>query len=117
MKFNFFLIPFILLLISCNEQNKKNSLVVFRDYCGGCVSKNFRAINNNKLNDELSIYFDTTDSFVLNEAKRNKLDFIHISNKDIPAKFGDFANIVVLNAKGEVTELTTNDVIEKGKHF
>jgi hypothetical protein len=91
--------------------------VVFPDHCGGCVSKNFHTINSKKLNDELNIYFDTTDSFVLNEAKRNNLGFIHIDNKDIPAKFGDYANIVIVNLKGEAIELTTNEVVEKGKHF
>lgn len=117
MKFNFLLSILILLLTSCSRENKKNTLVVYADHCGGCVSKNFSTINNNKLNDELNIYFDTTNAFVLNEAKQNKLNFIHIANKDIPSKFGDLANIVVINLKGDVIELTTNQVIEKGIHF
>ena len=117
MRYNFLFIILITLLTSCHMGNKKSIVVVFPDHCGGCVSKNFRAINANKLNDELDIYFDTTITSVLNEAKQNNLNFIHIANKDIPARFGDFANIVIINSEGKATELSTDQVIEKGKHF
>lgn len=117
MKFNFFFILIMLLFSSCSEKNEKNILVVFPDYCGGCVSKNFLTIDQNNLNDKFKIYFDTTDSFVLNAAKMNKLSYNHIYNKDIPPKFGDHANLVIIDLAGKSTELTTNEILEKGRHY
>jgi len=117
MKFNFLFFLLIVLFFSCSEKNKNIDMVIYPEYCGGCVSRNFSAIKNNDLNDKFNIYFDSTDLFILNESKLNKLDFNHIDNTDIRSKFGDYANIVILMLDGEAIELKTNETIEKGKHF
>jgi hypothetical protein len=92
-------------------------LVVYPEYCGGCVIRNFSELKNKKLADKFTVYFDTTNTFILNCATQNKLNFQHIYNKDIPAKFGDYANVVVINLDGKTIELKTNETITKGVHF
>lgn len=101
---------------SCQEKDK-NKLIVYPEYCQGCIIRNFSELKSSNMINEFDIYFDTTDLFILNSAKQNKFNFYHIANTDIPSKFGDYANIVVINKDGEVHELKTNETIEKGVHF
>ena len=116
MKSKLVIIVCSVILLSCTDRNK-NKIIVFPEYCQGCVVRNFEAMKNQKISSEFEIYFDTTDAFVLQTAKNNKLKFHHISNQDIPEKFGDYANLVVINSAGKTTELKTNETLSKGVHF
>jgi hypothetical protein len=116
MKSKFIIIFCSAILFSCTDKDK-NKIIVFPEYCQGCVVRNFESINNQKTGSEFEIYFDTTDAFVLRTANNNKLKFQHISNQDIPGKFGDYANLVVINSKGRSIELKTNETLTKGVHF
>lgn len=69
------------------------------------------------LADQFNIYFDTTDSFILDIAKMNHLQFHHIDKSEISSKFGDYANLVLFVPGKEPIELKTNEIIEKGKHY
>lgn len=117
MRYNI-LILFLLISISlsCNKKTKTD-LVVYPEYCAGCVSKNFFIIKNNNLNDKFNIYFDTTDLYILKAAKLNNLNYNHIDFSEIRPKFGDYANIVLIPPEGIPEELRTNEFIRKGKHF
>ncbi len=110
-------ILFIVVLFSCSPENNKIDLVVYPEYCGGCVSRNFHAIKNDNLEDKFNVYFDTTDTFILEAANINSLKFYHMDNSKIRAKFGDYANIVLFSTGKEPIELKTNEIIEKGKHY
>lgn len=108
----------ILLLFFTNCTSKdKIDVIVYPDYCGGCVTRNFYEISQSKDIEKFNIYFDSTDRFIFNESKSFGLNFIHIDNNDIPLKFGDYANLVVINLQGDVFELKTNETIYKGKHY
>ena len=65
MKYSTLILFFIGLLFSCKVENNKIDLVVYPDYCGGCVSSNFSAIKNNNMQDKFTIYIDTTNIFIL----------------------------------------------------
>ncbi|MDR9399716.1 hypothetical protein [Salibacter sp.] len=118
MKYNSIVFLVSILIIGSCKQSDKVKVIVYPEYCKGCVIKNFSSISNNSnLNNKVSIYFDTTDSFILNTAKKYHLGYKHIDNANIPLEFGDYANVVVINLEGEPTELRTNEVLEKGKHF
>ncbi|WP_457618658.1 hypothetical protein [Lutibacter sp.] len=116
MKYKLLIIFFLSITASCVDRFK-NKIIVFPEYCQGCVVRNFEALKNQKIGSDFEIYFDTTDVFVLQTANDNKLQFQHISNQDIPEKFGDYANLVVINSKGKTTELKTNETLTKGVHF
>ena len=92
-------------------------IIVFPEYCGGCVQRNFKIIHQESTNNSFKLYFDSTDRFVLNEAKRYNLNYEHIDRKSIYIKFGDYANLVVRKQNGETIELQTNQVIQKGVHY
>jgi len=108
---------FVVLLFLSSCQEKKNTLVVYPEYCGGCVIRNFTKLKETGRSGEFDIYFDTTDAFVLSNAKKSHFKFHHISNDAIAAKWGDYANVVVINTDGKVTELKTNETIQKGVHY
>lgn len=119
MKCNYFILISILSLFaiaSCYNDHKRVDLIVYPEYCKGCVSKNFFILKNKDFDKYVDIYFDTTDVFLLNTAKLNDLSYNHIDNDDVFLNYGDYANVVV-SKNGHVTELKTNEVIEKGKHF
>lgn len=117
MKYNALIIFLIVILFSCSPENNKVNLVVYPEYCGGCVSRNFYIIKNDNLKDKFSVYFDTTDVFILDAAKTNNLKFIHTNNNNIRSKFGDYANIVLFSSGKDPIELKTNEILEKGKHY
>lgn len=117
MKFRLSLITLMLLFFTCNVKDKKADLVVYPEYCGGCVTRNFSTIKNNNWGDQFNIYFDSTDAFLLDQSKLNNLQFHHIDNNDIRSKFGDYSNIAIIKQGGEPIELKTNETLEKGKHF
>lgn len=117
MRYSGLFLLFFILLFSCGQENNKINLVVFPDYCGGCVSRNFHALKNINTEDKFNVYFDTSDLFILDAAKLNNLKFTHIDNSKIHAKFGDYANIVLFTPGKEPTELKTNEIVEKGKHY
>tara|TARA_R110002072_G_scaffold302060_2_gene483619 strand:+ start:42151 stop:42507 length:357 start_codon:yes stop_codon:yes gene_type:complete len=118
MNYNSLIFTFVLLLFaSCSGGKSEIDLVVFPDYCGGCVIKNFSEIKNASAEEEFNIYFDTTDSFILDVAIANNLDFNHVNSSEIASTFGDYANIVVIKLGHEAIELKTNELIEKGKHY
>jgi hypothetical protein len=102
---------------SCNDKNKKNDLIVYPEYCGGCVIKNFGEIKNKNLEDRFNLYFDSTDIFILNTAKMNNLEFTHVDKSQIPLKFGDYANLVVIKSNSQAIELRTNEIITEGVHY
>ncbi len=116
MKYRVLIIFFNVILLSCGVDNKVD-LVVYPEYCGGCVSRIFYTIKNDKVDDKFNIYFDTTDIFVLGAAKLNSLNFNHLENSNIRLKFGDYANVVLFSSGKEPIELKTNEIIEKGKHY
>ncbi|MCO5259606.1 MAG: hypothetical protein M9916_05635 [Crocinitomicaceae bacterium] len=115
MKFN---LVFLCLIsfFSC-QKKEKNYLIIYPEYCGGCIVRNFTTINKNEFIDEFSVLFDTTDLFILEQAKQNKLNYTHLNNSEIYEKFGDFANLVIVNKQGKSHELSTNETIQKGIHF
>ncbi len=116
MKSKLFIIFCLGILSSCADRSK-NKIIVFPEYCQGCVVRNFESMKNQKIDSEFEIYFDTTDVFVLQTANNNSLKFQHISNQDIPEKYGDYANLVVIDSEGKTTELKTNETLTKGVHF
>ena len=103
--------------VSCNSRKLKIDIVVFPEYCGACVAKNFQAIVNDEVENCFVLYLDTTDQFLKDLAKLYNLEFIHISNYNIQHKFGDYANIVLYPPKQKPIELKTNEIIERGKHY
>jgi len=117
MKYRVLVFICILLSFSCEFWNDKIDLVVYPEYCRGCVSKNFSSIRLDSLGSTFSVYFDTTDTYVLNEAKRNKLRYTHISKSEVRPKFGDYANVVIFPPGKKAVELSTNEVLSKGVHF
>ena len=107
----------IVTLISCGQRNNEIDLVVYPEYCGGCVVRNFHTIKNDSLENKFKVYFDTTDKFILEAASLNNLKFKHIDNREIRSRFGDYANIVLFSSETSPIELRTNEIIEKGKHY
>lgn len=106
----------LLLLCSCAHENEID-LVVYPEYCGGCVKRNFKVLGIQNYDGKFNIYFDTTDTFILGQARLNDLVYHHIDNGEIRSKFGDYANIVLISAAGERIELRTNETIKKGTHY
>lgn len=92
-------------------------MVVYPEYCGGCVTRNFQTIRNEKKDDRFNVHFDTTDRFILEAAKLNGIKYYHVDNHEIRSKFGDYANIVLFSKGMEPKELKTNETMEKGKHY
>ena len=107
----------LIILCSCSLQDSKIDLVVYPEYCVGCVIKNFQAIKNNSLDEKFNIYFDTTDKFILDAANSNGLEYNYIENEKIALHYGDYANIVLFKKNEAPIELKTNEKIKKGKHF
>lgn len=117
LKFISYPLLFVLIsfLYSCGEEKIK--VVVFPEYCGGCVENNFQILSNQKLEDQYELFFDTTDYFILNEAKRNHLKFNNVTPHEVRMKFGDYANIILIDKDGSVEELSTISIIDVDKYF
>lgn len=101
-------------IVSCvseSEQNFNNSVIVYSTYCGGCVVKNFELLKSNDKFKTTRLIFDTTNSFILDEAKKNNLKYEHLGNDSILINFGQLANIVFINIKGLKNEIKTNESI------
>lgn len=104
------------ILLSCNSANKQNfndSVIVYSTYCGGCVVKNFALLRHNNKFKDTRLIFDTSNTFILDEAKKNHLVYNHLCNDSILINFGQLANIVYINRKGKKIELKTNESILK----
>ncbi len=106
-----------LVLYSCSILNNKTKMIIYPEYCGGCVSRNFSEIKIKNLQINFIVYFDTSDKFTLERADINQINYKHISNKEIANKFGDFANIVTQKKGSSFVELKTNETIEYGIHY
>ncbi len=117
MKFNLIIILVSSLSFGCGFSRNKTKLIVYPVYCGGCVIDNFAIINQQGLNSTFDVFFDTTNVFIVNEAKKNRLHYYHLAENDIYEKFGDYANVVVINKNGKPIELKTNERLEKGIHY
>lgn len=117
MKYSAIVLLLGLLLSSCQTKNRKVSMIVYPEYCRGCVVGNFDAIRQEKAVQDFIIYFDTTDAFILELAVANRLLYQHVKNSEIPARFGDYANLLVLAPGKPPVELRTNEIIQSGVHF
>lgn len=106
----------ITFLFSCNLKEKPK-VIVYPQYCGGCVLKNFDMLSHKVAKESFSLYFDTTDVFVLNACKKVNLNYKHLDNDEIYRRFGDNANVVVISKKGKLKELNTNQVINTETDF
>jgi len=115
MRFSALIFAFILLFqTGCNKNEVK--IVVYPNYCKGCVMKNFPILKDIQGKENIALFFDTTDVFLRSEANLNNLLFKHVENDVIPSQFGDFANLVVIKGD-QAIELRTNEKIEKGTHY
>ena len=114
-KFSLILTLF-LSVVSCTNKSK-NKLIVYPEYCQGCILRNFAALKDSDYVINFDVYFDTTDLNLVEIAKKNKIPYHHIDNSEIAVKFGDFANLVVINEVGNKYELKTNETLTRGIHF
>lgn len=96
--------------MGCNKAEKVD-IIVYPEYCGGCIETNFALLNNQELKGKFNLYLDSNNHFLLHEARINKLNFIQIDNDKIREKFGDYDNIVVLDRNGKKKEMPTNKKI------
>lgn len=111
MKYSIVLVLFTTLL-SCNYTNQKK-LVVYPEYCHGCILRNFLQIKKEKKQDEFITYIDTTDEFLNSFMNRNGYRVHHIKNDSIKFIFGDYSNILYIDNKGLKIELKTNETLGK----
>lgn len=71
MKYNFFLVFFFLSgFIVCGGK-EKNELVVYFEYCQGCIIWNFFRLKVDYVVDWFEVYIDIIDVFLLKNVKDN----------------------------------------------
>ncbi len=106
----------IVLFYSCSNNNKLK-LVVYPEYCQGCIIRNFMQIKKDNTKDKFQIYLDTSDQFLFSFIKNNGFKIHHIKKEDIKFQFGDYCNILFINKEGRKFELKTNETLKKGKNY
>lgn len=115
MKYSF-LILFPILLFSCQSPGKQK-LVVYPEYCHGCILRNFMQIKKDKSINDFVVYLDTSDSFLRSFMKRNGFKINPIKSDSIKFVFGDYSNILFINLEGKKVELKTNETLIKGVNY